>query len=732
MSYLSRISTMSLAFTMALAVVSRPAMAVDRCLAMKFGDPLQSFFVCNMQQCKDLAAKMGFTGANPCDAYRAATASTGSSMPSLQAGKSNIAGAGIPNNVSNMAAYTTLLNQVGLSSGEGGYLDADALLAKLRASGAFADASLQTERQDLYRSHFNSATTADFATIRALIATVNGLDITPPEFANEFGVVSLDDNADTGALVDFYIATDNSGTIDAYSMTGNSLFEIDPLSGMITTTGDVTQTTFPSSYVLNIQASDGSPHSSNASRQLTVNMRDRTGPIFGATPATATVSNPGASTTLSTIALSDPSGIGGVSITGGNDANYFNTTTTTTNGQTSALVRANSTSVPAGAYSITLSATDGSNFANAAASAAAISVKIKTSSACRPKTNFAGEFSVNGNVSGASAYISSGLAASTDRLYLTGQTGTISGDVINYNSVTGISGVTASYNTQTGIITFTGSKTRAQWEQVFAKVAYKSTASSPDATQRTIEYTMGAAVPFTVNGTKHYYEFVDSANINWTSARSAAAAKSLYGLTGYLATITTQAENDFIINKFRTSSGGMPKGWLGGSDSASEGTWRWVTGPEAGQETSGLRFWKGAGTSGRAYKTTGYVDNGSGASISAASPAGSGHLRRMIVNRATQTVNLGIELRFSNWSAGTGGNSFEPNNAGNEDYLQICGHPSAHGYWNDLRNTPPTNSTFYSVGGYYVEYGGMSGDTVPDLNDTHQLVPSTHMAVCGD
>jgi hypothetical protein len=125
--------------------------------------------------------------------------------------------------------------------------------------------------------------------------------------------------------------------------------------------------------------------------------------------------------------------------------------------------------------------------------------------------------------------------------------------------------------------------------------------------------------------TGHYYKFLDvPTGLTWAAAKSDATAQPLlYGLQGYLVTITSQAEQDFVTTKLHG------QGWLGASDADVEGEWRWVTGPE-----NGTQFWAGNGT-------TGHV------------------------------------ITYANWNGG------EPNNSGNED----CGQFLANGLWNDLPST---------------------------------------------
>ena len=81
----------------------------------------------------------------------------------------------------------------------------------------------------------------------------------------------------------------------------------------------------------------------------------------------------------------------------------------------------------------------------------------------------------------------------------------------------------------------------------------------------------------------HYYKIV-AGNFSWAGAVANAATQSD---GAYLLTLTSATEQSFVLSNF--SLGQML--WLGGSDSASEGTWMWMTGPEAGTPISGYLPW---------------------------------------------------------------------------------------------------------------------------------------------
>jgi hypothetical protein len=91
----------------------------------------------------------------------------------------------------------------------------------------------------------------------------------------------------------------------------------------------------------------------------------------------------------------------------------------------------------------------------------------------------------------------------------------------------------------------------------------------------------GSVAGFTYDATNgHWY------SINTTALLRADASAAAVAAGGYLATITSLAENTFISNL--VGSAGLNQAYIGGTDSVTEGVWRWDGGPEAG-----VQFWSG-------------------------------------------------------------------------------------------------------------------------------------------
>ena len=77
-----------------------------------------------------------------------------------------------------------------------------------------------------------------------------------------------------------------------------------------------------------------------------------------------------------------------------------------------------------------------------------------------------------------------------------------------------------------------------------------------------------------VGGNDHWYELIIHSGITWTASNAAATSSSHLGEVGYLASITSVAEQVFL----NTLNPANLNAWLGGTDAATEGTWEWTTG----------------------------------------------------------------------------------------------------------------------------------------------------------
>jgi len=93
---------------------------------------------------------------------------------------------------------------------------------------------------------------------------------------------------------------------------------------------------------------------------------------------------------------------------------------------------------------------------------------------------------------------------------------------------------------------------------------------------------------------------------SWQSAQVAAGASSFMGVAGHLATITSQAENDFVASLVSSNPSGFIGAWLGGK--APEG---WLAGPENSNAFT-YTNWTGVepNNSGYAYMSIGTSNTG--------------------------------------------------------------------------------------------------------------------------
>ena len=216
-------------------------------------------------------------------------------------------------------------------------------------------------------------------------------------------------------------------------------------------------------------------------------------------------------------------------------------------------------------------------------------------------------------IDGAKVVISTNFSSSQDSLSAYGTNVSWSGTSGSYTGSGGT--ITMNYNSTTGVMTLSGTSNVSDYQAALRTIRYSNSSDSPSTASRQIDITCGSAVGTVLeDNLLHFYEFVSSAGISWTSARDAAALKSMYGATGYLATITSQTESNFVVSKVSGTT------WIGASDADVEGTWKWMTGPEAG-----------------------------------------------------------TNLSWTNWNTGEPNNS-----GGNEDYAHIMSWTDPAGKWNDL------------------------------------------------
>ena len=137
-------------------------------------------------------------------------------------------------------------------------------------------------------------------------------------------------------------------------------------------------------------------------------------------------------------------------------------------------------------------------------------------------------------------------------------------------------------------ISFTG--TQADANTALAAMTVTTDSNNGDVEIRVSASLSTADVYFNpVNG--HYYEYVStpattdclagtSGATCITNIEDAIAPKTLHGAKGYWATITSEQENAFVGNYMDA-----PNIAIGLSDRETEGTWRWLYGPEKGAST---------------------------------------------------------------------------------------------------------------------------------------------------
>ncbi len=252
------------------------------------------------------------------------------------------------------------------------------------------------------------------------------------------------------------------------------------------------------------------------------------------------------------------------------------------------------------------------------------------------------------------------------------------GTTFNLSVTSGLTRSTG-YTSWTGLtrISFTGTQTDINAALASMSVSTGSNAGniniSVSATVNTSGYNFNP-----VNG--HYYRPISSSGITYANAKTAARASTFKGQAGYLATITSAIEQDFINSN--TTATDI---WFALSDANSEGRWYIDDGPEEGRV-----IWQTSASGITNSNTSTYGSSGS--------------------------AQNGF---YTNWDTGEPNNSFSTQG---EDHAVTKWNGGTK--WNDLNNGNTSG-----VQGYVIEYGTWTNPDDQAFTDFY-IASTTYVANC--
>jgi outer membrane protein OmpA-like peptidoglycan-associated protein len=230
-------------------------------------------------------------------------------------------------------------------------------------------------------------------------------------------------------------------------------------------------------------------------------------------------------------------------------------------------------------------------------------------------------------------------------------------------------GYTSSNFTNFTTVTFTGTQANINAALATLQVA---TGNGSATSQIEITATVNVAGLAYNSPTGHFYKGVAANAITYTAADAAAKASTYQGQRGYLATVTSSQEQDFVNSKVNAQNI-----WIGGTDAGLEGVWKWD--PNGGSPEAGLVFWRAACTT---SKTATNCATATTYSASGAKDTSDG-------------------LDYEDWCP-SGGSNTEPNNAdaGRSGEHHLLTKWNQATCWNDYNG-----ANTGGIGGYIIEYG---------------------------
>ncbi len=271
-------------------------------------------------------------------------------------------------------------------------------------------------------------------------------------------------------------------------------------------------------------------------------------------------------------------------------------------------------------------------------------------------------------------------------------------------------GLTPTFDTDTGILSIIGNTTARNYQDFIRSVNYVnlendiSARTSFAGNDREFILALGFGslcndlIGREVGAVRHFYCYVqdttsgrgalngggsDASMVGntlwWGQARLRAENSTYHNLSGYLATITSAEENNYVLDKIRDTNGNPVAAWFGGTDNsggetvlnnASELSWVWSGGPERNQIF---------------YTHDDVVNDG-------------------YTNWRDGEPN---DCCDGSWGTAYNGNTLETNehypNSSGEHYTQFSNVIKGTGYWNDLFVTGVTYDPFSTLG-YVLEF----------------------------